>query len=517
MQALHREADQLAAQERTLLGDLRKLELERQIKIEELRQLDADAAQVEARAARTITEQLTQLQAEVDADASGSRSPARRDVQARTGAIRAAAALHLRRPPPRAGGAHGRRAREARSRSRRGASDGRSRSSHRRARRSTSAAAASQTLRAEARRAEAEVARAARARSDAIREIDRQRDLNAQLAGELQAAQQKLQAALRTLSTGAPVAEPREPAPQDVPRRPRLADRGNRSAPIRRVRPPAARLASNGIEIAAPEGAPVTAVHEGVVAFADAFSGFGNLVIVDHGAQSFSLYGNLLDIGVKKGAIVEAGQPLGTVGATLTGTGRALLRIARRRSAGRSLTMVEARSIVRFRWNLGTRSYELSYARLIVMSISAPVIAFAIVGGLLGKVMAREETFQHLKPFDDVVELHHQQLRGRGQGREGDAGRDARPGRRPRSRQRVSHRRPGERGREPARRCRQAISASSSRASTTCASSRRATVRPRRRPVSAAATTCAPSTTSRRARCRSGKACGRFAAHRARR
>ena len=41
--------------------------------------------------------------------------------------------------------------------------------------------------------------------------------------------------------------------------------------------------------------------------------------------------------------------------------------------------------------------------RAIVISISAPVIAFAIVGGVLGKVMAREETFQHLKPFDDVV------------------------------------------------------------------------------------------------------------------
>jgi carboxyl-terminal processing protease len=41
--------------------------------------------------------------------------------------------------------------------------------------------------------------------------------------------------------------------------------------------------------------------------------------------------------------------------------------------------------------------------RALVISISAPVIAFAIVGGLLGKVMAREETFQHLKPFDDVV------------------------------------------------------------------------------------------------------------------
>ena len=44
-----------------------------------------------------------------------------------------------------------------------------------------------------------------------------------------------------------------------------------------------------------------------------------------------------------------------------------------------------------------------SRTRAIVISISAPVVAFALVGGLLGKVMAREETFQHLKPFDDVV------------------------------------------------------------------------------------------------------------------
>jgi carboxyl-terminal processing protease len=39
------------------------------------------------------------------------------------------------------------------------------------------------------------------------------------------------------------------------------------------------------------------------------------------------------------------------------------------------------------------------------MSISAPVIAFAIVGGFLGRVMAREDTYQHLKIFDDVVGL----------------------------------------------------------------------------------------------------------------
>ena len=33
------------------------------------------------------------------------------------------------------------------------------------------------------------------------------------------------------------------------------------------------------------------------------------------------------------------------------------------------------------------------------------MIAFAIVGGFLGKVMAREDTYQHLKIFDDVVSL----------------------------------------------------------------------------------------------------------------
>src|SRR2546428_9570341 len=43
--------------------------------------------------------------------------------------------------------------------------------------------------------------------------------------------------------------------------------------------------------------------------------------------------------------------------------------------------------------------------RLIVMSLSAPVIAFALVGGLLGRVLAREDTYQHLKVFDDVVNM----------------------------------------------------------------------------------------------------------------
>lgn len=43
--------------------------------------------------------------------------------------------------------------------------------------------------------------------------------------------------------------------------------------------------------------------------------------------------------------------------------------------------------------------------RRIVLWISAPVVTFALVGGVLSKAMAREGPYQHLKVFDDVVGL----------------------------------------------------------------------------------------------------------------
>jgi carboxyl-terminal processing protease len=44
--------------------------------------------------------------------------------------------------------------------------------------------------------------------------------------------------------------------------------------------------------------------------------------------------------------------------------------------------------------------------RFIVLLISAPVIAFAVIGGVLGKVMARsDDTYAHLRVFQDVVSL----------------------------------------------------------------------------------------------------------------
>jgi septal ring factor EnvC (AmiA/AmiB activator) len=119
---------------------------------------------------------------------------------------------------------------------------------------------------------------------------------------------------LRDMATGQPVAEqaalPLRPFRGDLPWPVdgQLKRRFNRGS------------ASNGIEIAAAEGADARAIHDGVVAFAGTFAGFGNLVILDHGSQTFSLYGDLLDIAVKKGARVDRGHAVGTVGPTATGT-----------------------------------------------------------------------------------------------------------------------------------------------------------------------------------------------------
>jgi carboxyl-terminal processing protease len=46
-----------------------------------------------------------------------------------------------------------------------------------------------------------------------------------------------------------------------------------------------------------------------------------------------------------------------------------------------------------------------SKTRLVVLLVSAPVIAFAMVGGVLGSAIVRDETYQQLRVFQDVVSL----------------------------------------------------------------------------------------------------------------
>jgi hypothetical protein len=40
-----------------------------------------------------------------------------------------------------------------------------------------------------------------------------------------------------------------------------------------------------------------------------------------------------------------------------------------------------------------------SRSRLIVFFVSVPVVAFAVIGGFMGKAMAREESYQYLRIF----------------------------------------------------------------------------------------------------------------------
>jgi septal ring factor EnvC (AmiA/AmiB activator) len=72
----------------------------------------------------------------------------------------------------------------------------------------------------------------------------------------------------------------------------------------------------NGIEIEARADAPVGAVHEGSVVFAERFKGYGLMVVVDHGGKHHSLYAHLGEARVQPGQRVAAGEVVGTVGAT---------------------------------------------------------------------------------------------------------------------------------------------------------------------------------------------------------
>jgi len=75
----------------------------------------------------------------------------------------------------------------------------------------------------------------------------------------------------------------------------------------------------NGVEIAVTVGQRVHAVHEGTIAFADQFTGYGTLIIVEHGGGAFSLYGHLGAVQVGRGDRVEAGTPLGVSGRNPSG------------------------------------------------------------------------------------------------------------------------------------------------------------------------------------------------------
>jgi septal ring factor EnvC (AmiA/AmiB activator) len=312
--ALQKESEALAHQEQTLLVELRKLELDRQIKSEQLARIERDAGDVQARLAETIDRaQTLQRQAAEQAP----------DIEARlvklykmggAGYWRLLLDVDDIRDVSRAYRTAAALARIDRDRLDEHAETLKALAAERAG--FEAHAKDLDRLEAQARDARAAVERAVAARTALVKSIDQRRDLNAQLTGELQVAQQKLQETIAQIAAGAAT-----PATLRLPLRPfqgglpwpadGVVMRRFGRQPTRDGRMAVSR---DGIELSLPDGQPVRAVHDGTVAFADQFTGYGDLVIVDHGDRAYSLYGNLQSVSVKKGDRVQPGTAVGLAG-----------------------------------------------------------------------------------------------------------------------------------------------------------------------------------------------------------
>jgi murein hydrolase activator len=315
IQALQREADALAAQEKTLLVELRQLEIDRDIQSEKLSRVGADLD--------TLTEQIEQTNARVET------------LERRREATEPALESRLVELYKLGSGGYTRLllgvndlrqiGRAYRTVAAMAELDRQRIEEHRRTletlktERGTLTQRRSSTakLQRDARAARAALDRATMTRTALVAEIDARRDLNARLAGELQAAQQRLQQMLSGVASvrSEPVTLPLRAFQHDLdwPSPGRVTARFGRRTGLN------ASSSLNGIEIGAGEGTPVRAVHEGTIAYAEPFTGYGNLVIIDHGAQAYSLYGYLSSLEIARGARIERGELLGSAGQTPTG------------------------------------------------------------------------------------------------------------------------------------------------------------------------------------------------------
>jgi murein hydrolase activator len=72
----------------------------------------------------------------------------------------------------------------------------------------------------------------------------------------------------------------------------------------------------NGVEIRAAPRTPVVAVKAGRVVFAGWFTGYGKMIILDHGDHLYSVYGYSDELLVEAGRVVESGDEIAAVGST---------------------------------------------------------------------------------------------------------------------------------------------------------------------------------------------------------
>ena len=72
----------------------------------------------------------------------------------------------------------------------------------------------------------------------------------------------------------------------------------------------------SGIEIQTERGEPIQAVYGGKILYADWFKGYGNMIIIDHGDNYYTVYGHIEEAFKTAGDAVEAGEVMATAGDT---------------------------------------------------------------------------------------------------------------------------------------------------------------------------------------------------------
>jgi murein DD-endopeptidase MepM/ murein hydrolase activator NlpD len=78
----------------------------------------------------------------------------------------------------------------------------------------------------------------------------------------------------------------------------------------------------SGLDFTAPQGTPIYATADGVVASAgNAGDGYGNCVIINHGYGYQTLYGHMVRIKARRGQRLKRGEVIGYVGSTGKSTG----------------------------------------------------------------------------------------------------------------------------------------------------------------------------------------------------
>jgi murein DD-endopeptidase MepM/ murein hydrolase activator NlpD len=81
------------------------------------------------------------------------------------------------------------------------------------------------------------------------------------------------------------------------------------------------RALHTGIDIAAPWGSPVAAAQAGTVLYVGWMTGYGNVVVLDHGGGVSTVYAHLSSYAVQPGEAVARGQVIARVGSTGWSTG----------------------------------------------------------------------------------------------------------------------------------------------------------------------------------------------------